>query len=100
MHNVEKMAKHILKILQCEHRKIIEVCLAIQQHAWKCYVYYLDTWNWPKVSTEPQTNICLQINNRNIRKRRKYVQSQRRSVILIVNFEYTSHLDFEQVNAF
>ena len=26
------MAKHTLKILRCEHRKIFEVCLAIFQH--------------------------------------------------------------------
>ena len=29
MHNVEKMAKHTLKILWCEHRKISKECLAI-----------------------------------------------------------------------
>ena len=33
MHNVLKMAKHTLKILRCEHRKIFEICLAILQHA-------------------------------------------------------------------
>ena len=27
-----KMAKHTLKILRCEHRKIFKVCLAILQH--------------------------------------------------------------------
>ena len=26
------MAKHTLKILRCEHRKIFKVCLAIFQH--------------------------------------------------------------------
>ena len=31
LHNVEKMAKHTLKILRCEHRKIFKVCLAIFQ---------------------------------------------------------------------
>ena len=29
MHNIEKWQKHILKILRCEHHKIIKVCLAI-----------------------------------------------------------------------
>ena len=30
------MAKQTLKILQCEHRKILKACLAILQHyAWK-----------------------------------------------------------------
>ena len=30
------MAKHALKILRCEHRKIFKVCFAIFQHdAWK-----------------------------------------------------------------
>ena len=30
------MAKHTLKILRCEHRKIFQVCLAIlQRYAWK-----------------------------------------------------------------
>ena len=27
-----KMAKHTLKILHCEHRKILKVCLTIFQH--------------------------------------------------------------------
>ena len=31
MHNVEKWP-NTLKILQCEHRKIFKVCLAIFQH--------------------------------------------------------------------
>ena len=31
MHNVV-IVKHTLKILQCEHRKIFKVCLAILQH--------------------------------------------------------------------
>ena len=30
------MVKHVLKILQCEHRKIFKVCLVIfQRYAWK-----------------------------------------------------------------
>ena len=29
MHNVEKMVKHTLRILQCAHRNICKVCLTI-----------------------------------------------------------------------
>ena len=29
------MAKHALKTLQCEHRKILKVCLAILHYTWK-----------------------------------------------------------------
>ena len=32
MHNFDKMVKHTLKILRCEHPKIFKVCLAIFQH--------------------------------------------------------------------
>ena len=31
-HNVKKIAKHTLKILRCDHRKIFKECLAILQH--------------------------------------------------------------------
>ena len=37
-----KMAKHVSKILRCEHCKIFKVCLAIfQDNAWKGWLIYL-----------------------------------------------------------
>ena len=40
-----KIGKHTLKTLQCEHRKIFKVCLAIFQYfAWKGKILVTITW--------------------------------------------------------